>query len=492
MAKKTTQKKPPMKVLFAASEAFPLLKTGGLGDVANSLPNALVALGVELRLVMPAFRSVFPEVEDLQLLGWLNLGSLGEVRVWEAYHPAFRMPLWLVDSAVYFDRVGNPYTNGDGNDWVDNPQRFTAFSRAVALLAIDALGVQWRPDVVHANDWQTGLVSAFLSLESRRPRTLYTIHNLAYDCQFDYAGFQALKLPPHWWSMEHAEFYGRFSLMKAGLVFSDVVNTVSPTYANEICTAEYGYGYAGILQSYRSKLFGILNGIDTGIWNPATDSHLAANYKPGEDIRAARLANRQALLAGMDADHAAIEDPSPLIGFVGRLVYQKGIDLLFDAMPDLLRSTDARFAIIGTGEAALEARLRQLVTEFPQRVFSYIGYSEQLAHLLEAGSDMFVMPSRYEPCGLNQLYSLHYGTPPIVRRTGGLADTVFDADQNPPDKANGFVFDTASADALALTLQRALLVWRDPAAWARLQNNGMRQEVDWQRSARGYLALYQQ
>jgi starch synthase len=495
MAKKKTGKKPVArtKVLFVTSEAYPLIKTGGLADVSHSLPNALHALGLDVRLVLPAYRSVLQQVEDLQLLGWLKLGAEGDVRVVQAYHPEYGMPIWLIDAPAQFDREGNPYLNADGNDWPDNPRRFTVFSRAVALLGVDALGIDWRPDVVHANDWQSGLVHAFLSQQQQPPQRIYTVHNLAYDCQFDYAVFQELKLPPHWWSMEHAEFYGRFSLMKAGLVFSDWINTVSPTYAEEICTAEYGYGYAGILQSYSHKLRGIINGIDTQTWDPASDPHLVAHYTADKGLQGAKQKNRAALLQALGADKQAASDNAPLIGFVGRLVYQKGIDLLLEAMPTVLQQTSARFAIIGSGEQTLEQGLQDIQQNYPGRVFVYLGYSECNAHLLEAGSDLFVMPSRYEPCGLNQLYSLRYGTVPVVRRTGGLADTVVDTDERSirDGTATGFVFDEASPAELASTLLRALETQRDPVTWMQLLRTGMAQDLSWEKSARQYVELYQ-
>ncbi len=490
--KSSNRKRRALRVLFVSSEAYPLIKTGGLADVSHALPNALAERRTDVRLLLPAYRQVLERVEDLQILGWLDLGPLGQARVLQAYHPGFRMPLWLIDRADLFDREGNPYTDPNGADWPDNPLRFTVFSRAAALLGIDALGLGWRPDVVHSNDWQGGLTHAFLEAENHRPRRVHTIHNLAYDCQFDYARFQALKLPPHWWSMEHAEFYGRFSLMKAGLVFSDVINTVSPTYAREICTPEYGYGYAGILQHYCDKLHGILNGIDTRVWDPLHDRHLVAHYGPDDDLPKARRRNRGALLQAMGYALKREVLDRPMIGFVGRLVYQKGVDLLLEAIPPLLERTEASFALVGTGEAALEARLRELESAHPGRVFIHLGYSEPLGHLLEAGADIFAMPSRYEPCGLNQMYSLHYGTPPVVRRTGGLGDTVVDTTPQTIEdgSANGFVFGPAEAAALGEALERAIEAHADSALWRRLQRTGMAQDFGWKRSARAYLALY--
>jgi len=488
----TTRSARPPRVLYAASEAWPLIKTGGLGDVAHALPNALHALGAELRLVLPAYREVLRQVEDLRILGWLDLDDGSEARIVQARHPAFAMPLWLVDIGELFDREGNPYVDPEGRDWPDNPQRFTRFSRAVALLGVDALATGWRPDIVHANDWQTGSVAALLRDMPQSPRCLYTIHNLAYDGQFDHATFEALHLPAGWWSIDGAEFHGRFSPMKAGLVYSDRINTVSPTYAREIQTPEHGYGYAGILQHLRHKLSGILNGIDTRVWDPAHDPLIATNYDCDSDLEGARHRNRKALLEALGAAPRAAADHAPVIGFVGRLVHQKGIDLLLEVIPELVRNTTARFAIVGSGERQYQTRLETLHRRFPERVFCHIGYSEPLAHQLEAGADIFAMPSRYEPCGLNQLYSLRYGTPPVVRRTGGLADTVTHAEPHAlaEGRATGFVFDEPTAPALAQALRQALHSRQDPVLWRQLQCAGMQRPLGWEQSARRYLELY--
>ena len=482
-----------MNLLFAASELFPLIKTGGLADVAHSLPNAVAELGVDVRVVLPAYRQVLSHIGKCEVLGWLKLSGGREVRVLETSHPEVDAPLWLVDAPGYFDRPGNPYTNAEGHDWPDNPVRFTLFSEAAALLAVDALDLGWRADTVHANDWQTGLVPAFLSAEESAPRTLFTVHNLAYDCQFDFGTFQGLHLPGHWWSVERAEFYGRFSMLKAGLTFSEVITTVSPSYAREIRSPEYGYGYADILQANAGKLVGILNGIDDRTWDPRTDPHLATRYHVNGKIRAAKQANRTALLGALHAPAEAIEHAGPLVGSVGRLVYQKGVDLLLGAIPPLLSSSNAQFVLMGTGEARLEQQLRHLAQQHPGRVFYHIGYSETLAHRLEAGCDIFAMPSRYEPCGLNQMYSLRYGTPPVVRATGGLADTVTDATPRniARREANGFVFNEASSVALQHALERAFAVYETPKQWMKIVKNGMRGDYGWRKSAQSYLQLYQ-
>ncbi len=481
-----------MNLLFAASELFPLIKTGGLGDVAHSLPNALTEFGVEVRIVLPAYRAVLAHIERLRVLGWLALDRGREVRILEAHHPEFSAPLWLVDAPALFDRPGLPYTGADGHDWPDNAQRFVLFSEVVAALAMDALDIGWRADVVHANDWQTGLVPAFLSLEKTRPQTLFTVHNLAYDCQVDFGTFQALHLPAHWWSMDHGEFYGRLSMLKCGLVFSDLITTVSPSYAEEIRTPEYGYGYAAILEAHADKLVGILNGIDDDVWNPRTDPHLVVHYHAAGKIRAGKRANRDALLRKLGASDTILERPGPWVGSVGRLVYQKGIDLLLEAIPRLLATSDAQFVILGAGDNKLEQQLRALAHAHPDRVFFHIGYSETLAHQLEAGCDIFVMPSRYEPCGLNQMYSLRYGTAPVVRATGGLADTVVDATPRSiaRGEANGFVFTEPDSHALQQALERAFALFAKPKQWMKLIKTGMRGDYGWLRSAAAYLELY--
>jgi starch synthase len=481
-----------MNVLFTASELFPLIKTGGLADVAHSLPNALAQLDVDMRLVLPAYRQVLFGISGLRVLGWIKTSTGREVRILEGGHPEVTMPIWLVDVPELFDRPGDPYTDASGNDWPDNPVRFALFSQVAASLAIDALGLGWRADVVHANDWQTGLVPAYLATESAPPRTLFTVHNLAYDCQFDFTVFQGLRLPSYWWSLEYGEFYGRFSMLKAGIIFCDQITTVSPRYAQEIRTTELGYAYADVLEANAGKLVGILNGIDDVTWDPRTDPLLAARYHVNGKIRVAKRANRQTLLKALDASEAAREQRGPLVGSVGRLVYQKGTDLLLDAIPALLTDSDAQFVIIGSGEAKLEQQLSELAQAWPDRLFCHIGYSETLAHQLEAACDIFAMPSRYEPCGLNQLYSLRYGTPPVVRETGGLADTVEDADPHSlaRGEANGFVFREASSAALGEALRRAFALHAKPKQWMKLIKTGMRGDYGWRNSAQSYLQLY--
>ncbi|MCA1979619.1 MAG: glycogen synthase GlgA [Thiobacillus sp.] len=483
-----------MKILFVASEAFPLVKTGGLGDVVYSLPHALAARGADIRLLLPGYRALLRQLGEVRILGWLDVrGAEGMVsaRVLETRHPGFTFPLWVVDCPPLFDRPGNPYVNASGQDWPDNAERFAVFARVAAQLGLDALGLGWQADVAHAHDWQTGLVAAFLADAPIRPKSVFTIHNLAYGGYFSHSDFVRLQLPSHWWSPEGVEFHGGFSMLKAGIVYADAVTTVSPTYAREICTPEYGYGLDGLLLSRQYKLTGILNGIDTSIWNPATDAHLPAHYSASR-INPGKRRNKQALLARFlgSVDDEALR--APLCGLVGRLVEQKGIDWILAALPGLLAETDARFVLLGSGQAIFEQKLLRLARQHPDRVFVEIGYDEALAHLIEAGSDIFLMPSRFEPCGLNQMYSLAYGTPPVVYKTGGLADTVVDTNEATlaDATANGFVFDTPTVDAFAEAVRRALAAYRQPAVWRRVQQTGMARVFDWNESAGHYLSLY--
>jgi starch synthase len=483
-----------MKVLFVASEAYPLVKTGGLGDVLYSLPHALKARGASVRLLLPGYRALLRQLDQVRILGWLDVRGaegLASARILETRHPDFAFPLWIVDCPPLFDRPGNPYVSASGQDWADNAERFAVFARVAALLAQDTLELGWLPTVVHAHDWQTGLVAAFLADQPVRPKTVFTIHNLAYGGYFPHSDFVRLQLPSQWWSPEGAEFHGGFSMLKAGIVYADAVTTVSPTYAREICTPEFGYGLDGLLQSRQHKLHGILNGIDTAIWDPATDPHLAAHYSLNR-IQPGKRRNKQALLQRFlgEVDEATME--APLIGLVGRLVEQKGVDWILAVLPALLEETDVRIVALGSGQAVYEQKLARLARQHPERVMVEIGYDEPLAHLIEAGADLFLMPSRFEPCGLNQMYSLRYGTPPVVYRTGGLADTVIDTNEATlaDASANGFVFDTPDVAAFLDAIRRALVLMRQPAVWRRLQQNGMRRSFDWAESAGHYLSVY--
>ncbi len=480
-----------MNILFAASEAFPFIKTGGLGDVIHSLPVALNRLGDNVRLVLPAYRDVLASVDSLKDLGTIDVPGAGvrhKVRIIQAHEDILGDYLYLVDVPDLFDRPGNPYVHSDGYAWPDNAERYAVFSRAVALLAKWIPGSNWRPDVVHCHDWQTGLVPAFLRMVHNAPASIFTIHNLAYDGHFSQQDFNNLSLPPVWWSPDFTEFYGGFSMLKAGIIFSDHVTTVSPTYAKEICTPEFGIRFDGVLRHLGDKLTGILNGIDLDVWNPQTDKHIAKNYSVDDNFTEGKSENKKDLLkaAGLP------ESDAPLLGFIGRLVEQKGVDLITDILPQLFDTTDANMVLLGSGHMAYETDLTRLAAKYPQRLHVHIGYSEELAHKIEAGADMFIMPSRFEPCGLNQMYSLRYGTPPVVNNTGGLADTVVDVSlKTLKDKtATGFVIKQTASEALYTMVLSALDLYKNTKLWHQICITAMQQELGWEASAKEYQKLY--
>lgn len=475
-----------LRVLVAASEATPLMKTGGLGDVAGALPAALRALRVDARLLLPGYPGVLSSLALTSLATRVPLLSRQPpADILEGELPdgtpllALRHPL--------FDRPGNPYLDPAGVDWPDNHLRFGLLARAAALFAGADTPLAWRPQVLHLNDWQTALAAAWLALDSRpRARTLLSIHNMAFAGAFDAGTLSELDLPDACYSMHGVEFYGRVSFLKAGIYYADRIATVSPGYAREIQTEDFGGGLHGLLQTRRHHLYGILNGIDAKTWNPRADPHISRRY--GAATLARKATNRRALQQEMglepDADAA-------LFGMITRLTWQKGVDLV----PDALRALPEQawqLVLLGSGDQVLQAQFQTFERAHPGRVRVAIGYDEPLAHRIEAGSDLFLMPSRFEPCGLNQMYSMRYGTPPVVRRTGGLADSVVDTDEADivDDAATGFVFGPTDSTALAVTLRRALRTRANPDAWHAMRRAGMMRDFSWKRSAREYVALY--
>jgi starch synthase len=480
---------PTPKILFVASEAHPLIKTGGLGDVIGSLPPALAARGADVRLLLPAYRDARSRAGPLEPAATIFLPDLAPgVTLLQGVLPGTRVPIWLVDFPPAYDRPGNPYLNAQGQPWHDNAARFALLARVALRVALGTAGLPWRPQVVHCHDWQTGLVPALLAQEAKRPATVFTIHNLAYQGLFPYDSFVSLHLPPALWSYEALEFHGQLSFIKGGLVFADYLTTVSPTYAREIQTPTFGCGLDGLLRHRAGRLRGILNGIDGEAWNPARDPFIATPYS------AQRLADKAPNKRALQQALGLPADPHvPLIGMVGRLVEQKGIDQVLEALP-LLMQRGVQMAVLGSGENAYETALRAQGQHYPAQLAVRIGYDEALAHQIEAGADMFLMPSRFEPCGLNQLYSLRYGTVPIVRRVGGLADTVVDATEEnlAAGRATGIVFDAAQPAALLAAVDRALALYRDGRRWRKLMRTGMRQDFTWLHSAREYLRLYRQ
>ena len=480
-----------LRVLVAGSEAHPLIKTGGLADVAGSLPIALRDLGHDARLIMPAYPRAARLLREPRSLCEVRVpGCRTTVSIWEGTLPDHDLPVYLVDAPEHFGREGNPYTDLSGHDWGDNAERFLLFCRVVAQIAQGLPAIGWRPDVLHANDWQTGLAPALLRDEPARPATVFTIHNLAYQGLFDRATFDRIGLPAALWGLSGIEFHQRMSFIKGGIVFADRVNTVSPTYAEEVRTPRYGCGLDGLLRQIGSRFCGILNGIDYRDWNPGTDPLILQTYEGSTfGLKAENKLDLQREFALTRNEGAFV------LGYVGRLVEQKGVDLILRILPELLKDQDVQFVVQASGERALEQALQALALDHPRQVGASFGYDETRAHRIEAGCDAFLMPSRFEPCGLNQLYSLRYGTPPIVHRTGGLADTVTHTTPETlaAGTATGFLFDDPNAEALRGAVTQALALYRgDPARWRALATTGMARDFSWEASARSYVRLYEE
>lgn len=471
------------KILFVTSEAFPLIKTGGLADVSGSLPIALKSLGHDVRILMPGYASAIAagEFQPVKVLH-----GAGGIAILEGLLPGAEVPVWLLAHNEYFSRTGNPYLAADGKPWPDNAERFSLLCHVSVEVAMNRLGLNWKPDIVHGNDWQTGLVPVLLSDEPGRPATVFTIHNLAYQGVFPYETFQKLRLPPRFWSPHALEFYGQVSFIKGGLVFADRISTVSPTYAEEIQGEEFGCGLQGLLSHRRERLHGIINGIDAEAWNPATDPLIPANFDAQSVDRRSSL--KSALQHSFDLPQ---DEHITVLAWVGRLVQQKGIDLVIDLLPRLMQMP-LQMVFVGSGEARYEQTLLQWAKLYPDRIAIKLGYNEAGAHLIEAGTDVFLMPSRFEPCGLNQMYSQRYGAVPLVRRVGGLADTVEDANTVNLEQgtATGIVFKEATADALFEAISRSLALHQDKPSWSKVQRAGMTRDFSWEASAQGYLDIY--
>ena len=486
-----------MKILYVCAELFPFLKTGGLADVGAGLPPALQDLGCEVRLLMPGFpaiaraatslRPVAPLPDGPTPWGRAPLLPLAEVALGTL--PGLALPLYLVQSPVLYDRPGNPYLAPDGKDWSDNLQRFSALGWAAATLG-QGLDPDWVPDIIHCHDWHTGLapayVRAFADARCDTPGTVFTIHNLAYQGLFAPALFVQLGLPAAFDHVDGLEFFGQISFMKAALRCADRITTVSPTYAREVLSEPQGCGLGGVLRERASVLSGILNGVDYQVWSPITDALLPARYDV-DTLPAKALAKRALQMRfGLEPQPGAL-----VFGVVSRLTEQKGLHLLPQVMAELVQR-GGQLALLGQGDAALEQALVDASIRFPGRVGVRIGYDEVSAHAVVAGADVILVPSAFEPCGLTQLYGLRYGTLPLVRRVGGLADTVVDCTLENLDDASatGFVFDDLSAHGLMSAVRRAFVLFRRPAEWAAVQRCGMGLRFDWPTAAQHYLAIY--
>jgi len=476
-----------LRVLFVTPELAPWVKAGGLGDVAQGLPAALVRAGVDVRILVPAYREMaqaFPEAEIVA-----NFAPWGG-----AFDPAqlltapAKVPLYLLGCPAYFARRGGAYQSPAGVDWTDNHLRFGLLGRAAAAMACRESPLAWKPDVLHCNDWQCGLAPAYLAhLRGPKAVTVATVHNLSYQGIFPPGSLRELALPQSAFAIEGIEYHGQVSFLKSALVYSTKLTTVSPTYAREIQSPRLGFGLDGLLRQRAADLVGILNGIDTEVWNPARDPHLAQTYT------AATLERKGLNKSALQRHFGLAEDPRiPLLGIVSRLVEQKGIDLVAGIAPELVER-GTQVVALGSGQSAMEAALAALAARYPRAIGVRIGFSEPLAHRIEAGADLFLMPSRFEPSGLNQLFSMRYGTPPVVHRTGGLADSVVDADPAALEAgtATGFVFDTPTAAALLAAIDRALGVYRTPERWRAIQRSGMARDSGWAASSRKYIEVYE-
>ncbi|HEY2933933.1 MAG TPA: glycogen synthase GlgA [Acidobacteriota bacterium] len=480
-----------LRVLIAAAEAAPFAKAGGLADVVGALPAALAKLDVDARVIVPRYG----DLREAERIRWkadlgripLEIYTFG-ADLWEAELPGSSVPIYFVGNSDFFSRPGIYDDPVSGEGYWDNFQRFVFFMKAV-FVACRRIG--WLPHVIHCNDSHTALIPAYLKLVFRadkdlaRVGSLYTIHNLAYQGRVGMDLFKLTDLPRDLtYPNGPFEYFGDLNMMKAGILFADVINTVSPTYAREIqYSPEYGHGLETVLHSRRGDLHGILNGVDDQQWNPATDEFIPARYSAGRLAGKAKDKSELQQACGFPVDSAI-----PLIGIISRLVDQKGLDLVLEALPQIT-DMNVQMVLLGSGQKKYHQAFQDAARRFPQRLSANFGFDDKLAHWIEAGSDMFLMPSRYEPCGLNQMYSLRYGTVPIVRHTGGLADTVKDYHQDP--QGNGFKFFSYSSREMLEAMRRAMFAFQDKTGWRALMRRGMAEDFSWKKSAVRYKELYQ-
>lgn len=474
-----------MRVLHVCSELFPLLKTGGLADVTGALPAAQLAQGVDARVLLPAFPDLKQGIPDTQVVRELDTFA-GRLTVRYGYYRG--VGVYLLDVPRLYDRAGSPYHDTSLYAYADNHLRFGLLGWAGAQLAL-GLDDFWRPEVVHAHDWHAGLACAYLAAWGRPAKSVFTVHNLAYQGLFDARHLAELGLPPGFLQMHGLEFYGQISYLKAGLFYADHVTTVSPTYAREITQPEFGYGMEGLLKTRaaQGRLSGILNGVDDAVWNPEVDPLLARRY--GRDTLADKADNKRKLQTAMGLE---TDEKAPVFAIVSRLTSQKGLDLALAAAPALLEQ-GGQLVVLGAGDAVLQQGFLAAAAEHHGRVGVQIGYHEAFSHRIMGGADVIMVPSRFEPCGLTQLYGLKYGTLPLVRRTGGLADTVADCSlENLADGvASGFVFSDSNVASLASAIRRVFVLWSRPSLWRYVQRQAMAQDFSWSIAAQTYRVLYQ-
>jgi starch synthase len=471
-----------MKILHAAAEVFPLIKTGGLADVVSALPKALLNLGADVRLVLPGVPAVMSAVESLLVVCEIGpkMGA-AKVTLKLGQVAGSGIPIYVVDAPYFFKRdslLGSPYVSRSGEQWIDNAQRFALLGWVAAHIALGELDEHWCPDVLHAHDWHAAMACAYVAANpARTVATVFTVHNLAYQGTFDGADFGLLGLPARFMSPQGVEFHGHCSFMKAGLNFADRITTVSPNYAREIMTSEFGCGVEGVIQSRRDVVSGILNGVDADVWNPETDELINTQYGVDSLAKKALCKAHLQKTLGLKVDLKA-----PLFAVVSRLTSQKGLDLVLDALP-LLLAQGGQLAVQGSGDATLQEEFEAAAKSYPKQIAVKLGYDEPFAHQMIAGADVMLVPSRFEPCGLTQLYALRYGTLPLVRKVGGLADTVVDAD-------TGFVFEAATVKGLSEAIQRTCKTYANPKRWKAMMDKAMIQNFSWEDSAQKYMALY--
>jgi starch synthase len=473
-----------LRVLSVTSELHPLIKTGGLADVAGALPLALAEHDIAVRSLLPAYPQVLHALEKPKRVHSYKALFGKPARLLAAKHN--RHDLLLLDSPSLFGaRDGGPYGDASGHDWTDNWRRFAALSAVAADVAAGAIK-GWRADLIHAHDWQAAMAAAYVR-HGRAPTTpvVLTIHNLAFQGRFEAGIFPELGLPASAYSVDGVEYYGGVGFLKAGIQHADAITTVSPTYADEIRTPAFGMGLDGLLRARAGAVQGIVNGIDTAEWNPETDAHLAARYS----VRslAARAGNRRAI----EQRFALARGKGPIFAIISRLTWQKGIDLIVDAVEHIV-TEGGRLVVLGSGDSAFEGALLAAAARHRGLIGVVTGYDEPLAHLIQAGADAILIPSRFEPCGLTQLYGLRYGTVPVAARTGGLADTIIDANEAAlaSGVATGILHPTGSGDALKAAISRAVALFREPGVWQVIRKQGMRADYGWTRGSARYAALY--
>jgi starch synthase len=477
-----------MRVLHVAAEIFPLVKTGGLADVVGALPQELIGQGADVRLVLPGLPAIADAVLHQKTVREIgpNFGA-ARITLRLGQMPYSKVPVYVIDAPFLYRRPGSPYQSSDGAEWPDNLQRFGLLGWVAAHLASGELDASWVPHAVHAHDWHAAMACAYLSAHpSTGVGTVFTVHNLAYQGLFPNGDFALLGLPSRFMASSGLEYHQQLSFMKAGLKFAQRVTTVSPTYAKEIATHEFGFGLDGVIRGRGADVSGVLNGVDGTVWDPSTDASLAVRYSADQlDGKALCKAALQKELG------LTVQADTPLFGVVSRLTSQKGLDLVLGALPALVRR-GGQLALQGAGDPALESAFVAAAKTYAGQVGVRIGYDEAFAHRLVGGADAILVPSRFEPCGLTQLYGLRYGTLPVVRRVGGLADTVVDATEEAvkADRATGFSFDAATPAALDGALQRATAVYAQPQLWRQMMLRAMAQDFSWRGAAQKYMTLY--